>query len=227
MEAKKLDDVYLIIYATRAGFSGHVGMAVDNYKILVFDEWENGKLKVRYDTVRDGSLTYYDLWGPPEVAFGTYNKNLKARYYKLPRSSAEARITVQTFLQDGLPHSFDYPCDALIRIPTKPGEDYNLKNIVDTIRARYDYFNVRQYNCTDFIVTCLNEQFKKDLKAKEFIPFSWSSTPNKFYQEVIKTFDTEVLKNPGPKINKSFYQERVLNTILSQKKSTTNETNQN
>lgn len=221
------DDIYLIVYITRPGFSGHVGMAVDNYRILVNDVWEGEKRLVSYDTVRDGTLTYYDLWGPPEVAFGTYNKNLMARYFQLPRSSAEPRIRVQTFLDEGLPHSFDYPCDALIRIPTKPGEDYNLNEIVDAIRAQYDYFNVRQYNCTDFIVKCLNRLFNKDLKAKEFIPFTWSSTPNKFYKEVVKTFEVEVLKEPGPGIDKSFYQERILNTILSQNKSTSNEKNEN
>lgn len=221
------NDIYLIVYITRPGFSGHVGMAIDNYKILVTDEWKNGQRIIRYDTVKDGTLTYYDLWGPPEVAFGTYNKNLKARYFKLPRSSAEPKIRVQTFLNEGLPHSFDHPCDALVRIPTLPGEDYSMKIHVDTIRHQYDYFNVRQYNCTDFILKCLNRQFEKNLDAKEFIPFSWSSTPNKFYKEVVKNFEVEVIKVPGPGIDKSFYQERILNTILSQNKSTSNEKNEN
>lgn len=212
------EDIFIIIYITRPGFSGHVGIAVDHHKILIKDELVDNRFSVRYDTVKSGTLTYFDLWGPPEINFGDYSKNLKARYYRLPRTSAEARITVNSLLTEGLPHSFDTPPDAIIRIKTAAKDDFGMVSVADSIQHARNYFNVRKYNCTDYAITCLNEYFHTALQAKEYIPFYWSSTPNQLYKELIKTFNTEIIKKPGKEIDHSFYRERVLKTIFFQNK---------
>jgi len=210
----KPNDVYLIIYTTRAGYTGHVGIAVDNYKIVVRDTII-GKMKtVVYDSVKNYSLTYFDLWGPANIRLDEHDKDLPSRYYKLPRSSAEERITVDYFLTKGLPHSYDYPCDALIRIKTAARADYKLKEIAEAIQQEKKYFNSREYNCTDYIILCLNRLLGVELKAREYIPFSWSSTPNKFYKVVVSSLNVEIIKKAGPKVNESFFKERVFNTVL-------------
>jgi hypothetical protein len=207
-------DIYLVIYTTKAGYTGHVGIAVDNYKVVVRDTVISGVSTALYDSVKTHTLTYFDLWGPADISLDEHSKDLPARYFTLPRSSAEPSLSVDYFLTQGLPHSYDYACDALIRIPTTPSADYRLKEVASLIQAERPHFNSRQYNCTDFVITCLNRLFNLNLKALEWIPFSWSSTPNKFYRVVVSSLDVRIIKAPGPEVNESFFKERVVNTVL-------------
>jgi hypothetical protein len=210
----KPNDMYLIFYITRTGHTGHVGIAVDNYRIVVRDTVISKNRTVVYDTLKNYSLTYYDLWGPPTIGLDEHNKNLPGRYYKLPRSSAEERITVDYFLRKGLPHSYRYPCDALLKIKTDASADFELKEIAEAIQQERKYFNTRSYNCTDYIIQCLNRLLGVEIKAQEYIPFSWSSTPNKFYRVVVSDLDVDIIKDAGPEVNESFFKERVIHTVL-------------
>jgi hypothetical protein len=214
MRREQTSDIYLVIYTTKKGYTGHVGFAVDNYRIVVRDTVIGGKVTALYDTVRDHTLTYFDLWGPSEIAVGDHDKNLQPRYYTLPRSSSEKRITVDYFLTEGLPHSYDYPCDALIRIKTTALTDQRLREIAAKIQQEKNYFNSRSYNCTDYAIICLNQLFGADLEAKEYIPFQYSSTPNQFYLQVTKRFPVEIIKSPGDEVNNSFFRERVINSVI-------------
>lgn len=210
----KPNDVYLIFYITKTGYTGHVGIAVDNYRIVVRDTIISKKKTTVYDTAKNYSLTYYDLWGPSTIRLDEHSKDLPGRYYKLPRSSAEERITVDYFLTKGLPHSYTYPCDALVRIKTDASADYKLREIAEAIQQEKKYFNTRSYNCTDYIIQCVNRLLGVDLKALEYIPFSWSSTPNKFYQVVVSDLEVDIIKKAGPEVNESFLKERVFNTVI-------------
>jgi len=204
----KEDDIYLIVYTTKTGHTGHIAMAVDNYKILVRDTVINNHRTSVYDTVKNNSLTYFDFWGPPNINWDEHDRDLPGRYYKLEK------ITPQYFLTKGLPHSYDYPCDALIRIKTSPATDSRLKNIAEALQMEKQSFNTRKYNCTDYILYCLNRLYNINLEAKEYIPFFWSSTPNKFYKVITSSLEVEIMKAAGSEIDNSFFKERVINTVL-------------
>ncbi len=216
-------DLYIIFYITQNGLTGHVGIAVDNYNIRIRDVKHNGRPAVAYDTIKAGHLTYIDLWGPPEISFRELNKDLSPRYYKLPRSSAEERITLNYFLNRGLPHAYNYPCDAVLKVPTSPYEDYLLLKRADSVISKNDYFNPKKYNCTDFVEQLLEAHFGKRIRAKEFLLLAWSTTPNKFYRRLTRHFDVKVIKGPGKKVNRPFFIERFIKTIFSKKKSTDHE----
>ena len=210
----KPQDVYLVVYITKTGYTGHVGIAVDNYKIIARDTVISGVETVAYDSVKNHSLTYFDLWGPATIGLDEHDKNLSSRYFTLPRSSSEEALTPDYFLTKGLPHSYDYACDALIRLKTSAAADYKMKEIAESIQRERPYFNSRSYNCTDYVILCLNRLFKLDLKAREYIPFTWSTTPNKFYRVVVSSLDVDIIKDPGSQVNESFFKERVVNTVL-------------
>jgi len=210
----KINDIYLIVYTTKSGHTGHVGMAIDNYRVVIRDTIINKITVSQYDTVKDNTLTYYDFWGPPTINWDQHDQDLPGRYYKLPRSSAEERLTPQYFLTKGLPHSYDYPCDALIRIGTTPAIDYRLKEIAEEVQKEKTSFNTRRYNCTDYILYCLNRLFNANLEAKEYIPFFWSSTPNKFYKVITTSLTVDIVKAAGPEVNSSFIKGRIINTVL-------------
>lgn len=207
------EDIYLIIYISKDGKTGHVGMAVDNYKVVVKEDDLPGNTASRYDTIKDNTLTYFDLWGPNDIDLSDHNKNLEARYYKLPRTSAEKKLNVDYFLSKGLPHAYDYPCDALIKIKSTPKADYELKNLASYKSVDKNYFNTRKYNCVDYINECIEEIYGIELNAKEFIPFTWSSTPNKFYKEIIEKMNVDIIKKPSEDVNNSFFKERIIRSI--------------
>jgi hypothetical protein len=210
----KVSDIYLVIYTTKPGYTGHVGIAVDNYKIIVRDTTINKAVISRYDTVKNKSLTYYDFWGPTNINWNEHDMDLPGRYYKLPRTSAEDRITPARFLTKGLPHAYDYPCDALIRIATTPSMDYRLIQIAEELRTEQPFFNTRKYNCTDYVLRCVNRLLDDHIEAKEYIPFFWSSTPNKFYKAITSNLTVEIIKAAGDEINNSFFKERIINSVL-------------
>jgi hypothetical protein len=208
------DDIYLIFYLSQNGRTGHIGIAIDNYRIVVRDIITDGKEITEYDSVKNYTLTYFDLWGPPEIRVDQHSENLACRYYKLPRTSAEPDITLRYFLSKGLPHAYDYPCDGLLRIHTTPAQDMEMIRIAEEIQLQYPYFNTRHYNCVDYVIQCLNTLFGIQIEAKEYIPFSWSSTPNKLYSSIGEYFDVEVLKDAGNEVSKSFVSERIFHSLF-------------
>lgn len=208
--SSKTGDLYLVIYMSHDGKTGHVGIAVDNYQVFVDEVVKDGNTVVVYDTVRDYSLTYFDLWGPNDISVLDHDSNLESRYYKLPRTTAEVKITPAYFLNKGLPHSYDYPCDALIKINTTASQDSELIAIAESLQKEFPYFNTRTYNCTDYIRLCLERLFNQKINATEFIPFEWSSTPNQFYKSIISLFDVDLLKDPGELAKGSFFMERII-----------------
>jgi hypothetical protein len=213
-DVSRINDIYLVFYISHDGHTGHLGLAVDNYYIIVRDVVRNGIAEIEYDTVRNHTLTYFDLWGPPEIRLDQHGQNLTSRYYKLPRTSAEPRITERYFLTKGLPHAYDRPCDGLLRIRTSPEQDMQMITIAESIRQRYPYFNTRSYNCVDYIIHCLNALFDTHIVAKEFIPFTWSSTPNKFYTSIGEYLDVDVIKDAGVNAQKSFVSERIFYSLF-------------
>lgn len=101
-----LSNVYVVIYATIDGKTGHAGLAIDKYNILVYDINNDKSGYYKYDTVKIGSLCYFDLW--PEIDhFGVFTtgKNIKPIYYKLPQSTFNEDLTVNTFYYKGIPKS--------------------------------------------------------------------------------------------------------------------------
>ena len=207
-------DIYLIIYITKSGHTGHVGFAVDNYRVVVRDTLIGGAYQEILDTVKTNTVTYFDLWGPPHIGVNEHGMDLSARYFTLPRSSAEQPIRMSYFLSNGLPHAYDYPCDGLVRIKTKPSTDLKMRTIAEQVQQEKDYFNSRKYNCTDYVITCLNRLFNVDIDAKEFIPFDWSSTPNRFYKAMVAMPHAEIIKDPGERVNNSFVSERIIKSEI-------------
>ena len=204
-------NVYVVFFMTEKGTTGHVGIAIDNYKVLVQESAENGLEQRKLDTISTGSLTFFDLWPEKDVPYGRFNKNTRPWYFQLPRTSAEPKITVESLLYSGLPHRYRHPCDALVQISTTPQQDAELVAFIEQLTQKRPYYNARKYNCADFVRLCLGKVLNKQIKAKEFIPVSWVSTPNKLFKKLKKMPEPVlVLRDPGSKADGSFFVERIL-----------------
>jgi hypothetical protein len=165
-------NVYFITYATRNGNTGHSALAVDNYDIYVHDSIVNGTLIHKYDTVRTGTLTYFDFW-PEEDHFSIRNvgKDTEARYNRLPAASYDKEITLENIVNEGIPHIKNYPCDGILLFKTRPCQDYELVCFMDSIIKVNRPFNVRSFNCSDFVLSGASHVTGRKISAKEFIPF--------------------------------------------------------
>ncbi len=196
-------DVYVIIYATSNGRTGHAGIAIDRYQIIVRND--------RADTVKTHALTYFDVW-PTRDEFRLFDfaKNQEAIFYKLPNSIWPANITLQSLFDEGIPHREHYAADAILTIKTKPATDYALITKLDQVMETKPTFNPRFYNCSDFTLNAVNFVTGENTKAKEFIPFSLATTPNKLYRVLAKRPDVSVVKKAPNVISRSFFRERIL-----------------
>jgi len=205
-------DVYYIFYATIDGKSGHAGIAIDNYKIIVKDILsENNKKTTVYDTIPTGTLTYYDLW-PEKDEFNALNvdKDVTAKYFKLPAASWENPITISSLLTQGIPHEEDYPVDGLIQFKSTPQKDDALKTYIEAIIAKNQSFNVRTFNCADFVEISIEKHCNCTITADESIFLKQSTTPNRLYQEVSKLNNINIIKDASEKAKGAFTMQRLL-----------------
>lgn len=211
-------DVYFVTYATRDGRTGHSGLAVDNYVIHVHDTPVGGTIIRVYDTVKTGTLTYFDFW-PEKDHFSISNvgKDTRAKYNRLPAASYEKEITLDLLVNYGLPHVENRPFDGVLRMATDPAEDYQLIRHMDSLIALDRPFNVRRFNCSDFVLSGASYITHRKIRAKEFIPFSFSTTPNRLFRKLRALSSTEVIVDPGRKVNGIFFKERILDFVLAEK----------
>lgn len=204
----RLSDIYIVYYATWKGKTGHMGIAVDNYRI-VYKQAGNDSIGQAADTVATGELTYYDLW-PDEDHFSVSKtgKDIPAVYYKLPVSSTE-EITLNSLYDKGIPHKEHYPSDGLLCIPTSWEQDRQMMGLLDSLVEANRAFNGRQFNCSDFVRIPLEKLLGCELKSKEFILAGWSTTPNKLYRRLRGIGSVRVIKNADDKAARSFIGQRV------------------
>lgn len=214
----RASDIYIIYYATYKGKTGHIGIAVDNYKIIFRENSKGGDTGPVADTVPTGELSYYDLWPNDDYfSVGRTGKDIPAVYYKLPVSTTE-EITLNSLYDKGIPHKENYPTDGLLKVPTNWNQDQWVKNFLDSMVSANRDFNAQKFNCTDFVRIPLETLLDQELKCREFILVGWSSTPNKFYRKLRKVKGVEVIKNADDKAHRSFIGQRVIYKIFHHSK---------
>jgi hypothetical protein len=208
------NDVYVIYYATSKGKTGHMGIAMDTYKIR-FKEVNNQLLP---DTVATGELVYYDLW-PNEDDFSVSKtgKDIPAVYFRLPLSSTD-EITLNSLYDQGIPHREHYPCDGILQIRTSWDQDHWMTDFLDSMINVNKDFNARKFNCADFVRIPVEKLLGISLKSKEFIGTGWSTTPNKLYLRLRELDKVEVIKNADNKAQGSFLAQRVMYAVLHRRR---------
>ena len=207
-------DIYIIIYATHNGNTGHCGIAVDEYEVRILDKILAGQISYIHDTIKTGALTYYDFWPLKDVYKGRYDGDVEPAYYKLPSSAYKQMISLKTLMDEGVPHKFGYPCDAILSIVTSKHQDFDLMEFLNEKMRAFRSFNSMQYNCCDYVADALVHVTGKKINAKEFVVKDFVTTPNEMYKQISAWSGVAIVKDPGDKINGSFFHERILSRIL-------------
>ncbi|MEW4925438.1 hypothetical protein [Algibacter sp. 2305UL17-15] len=163
-------DVYLIIWFTKSGDIGHVGIAVDNYKKVEEKVMVNGIEVTNVKYVKDGTVTFYDF-APSEATndVNDFDKNIRGYLSSL------SNISVEEIKSDGgsfgLKDFFDVggeqdsPADGLIQLYTSVSKDNIIKRNLEEqfdkqgefINEESDeifefFYNGVNANCTGFVI---------------------------------------------------------------------------
>jgi hypothetical protein len=171
--------------------------------------------RTAYDTLRTGALTYYDFWPADDALVRDLaSREVEPRYYKLPGGSAERAITVESLCAAGIPHKEGYPCDALLRIPTSPGEDLELAAFLDRVIDRNRPFDAWTFNCVDFVLLGIERVTGRKIDAGETVFFRKTATPNRLYQALRKEEGITIVKNGDLTTTGTFWEERVLQVFM-------------
>ncbi|HET6225495.1 MAG TPA: hypothetical protein VFF27_04385 [Bacteroidia bacterium] len=206
-------NVFVIFYATHKGKTGHTGIAIDRYDIYVYDRVQNNELYSVNDTQSTGNLVYFDLWPKSDAFIRKHLKrDLEPSYYRLPRTSGDAPITISSLLSKGIPHKEGQPVDGLVEIETCPYQDFQLITYLQEVADAEKCFNAQLFNCTDFVCKGLTIITGKKFSAKERVLFSRFSTPNRLFRnlEHSKQLETHILKHPGEQMQGSFLAQRIV-----------------
>jgi hypothetical protein len=207
-------DVYVVFYATAKGRTGHMGVAMDTYKVI-YREVNNQSLA---DTVATGELVYYDLWpNDDEWSISKTGKNIAPVYFRLPVSTTE-EITLNTLYDEGIPHREHYPCDGILQIQTEWEQDQWMMKFLDSMITMNRDFNARKFNCADFVRIPVERLLGVTLRSKEFIGTGWSTTPNKLYQRLRGNERVKVIKNADEKAQGSFLGQRVMYAVFHRRR---------
>jgi len=146
-------EAYTVVWQSKKEETGHAGIAIDNYKL------ENGK------KVKDGTLTYYDLW--PKKSVGStelqdevnpdYNKrivkNINDLIHKDPSISGKKGY-VSEFGESRSP-------DNIVKIKSNSKQDTIMKEQAEKIIKSNDKYNASSNNCSSFVQNVLRSVSKK------------------------------------------------------------------
>lgn len=206
--------IYIVYYATVQGRTGHMGIAVDNYKFIYREVNSGGRITELVDTLPTGELTYYDLWPADEqISLSRTSQDLSPLYFILPLSSTD-EITVNSLMDVGIPHREFYPCDGLLSIPGGWHQDQSMRHILDSLIGLNRPFNATRFNCADFVKQALEKLLQLELPCNEFVLTGWSTTPNKLYARLKQLTGVQVIRDAGKKAEGSFIRERILHPVL-------------
>lgn len=201
-------NVYVVIYATNNGHTGHCGLAIDDYYIRVLES-KNECQTSTYDTVRTGTLVYFDLWPFKDEYKGNYEGDIAPKYYKLPSARYNQYISVKTLSDQGIPHKYNAPVDGLLAYASTKRQDFEIRKYMDDLMDSNKSFNAMHYNCGDFVLAGINHLLGVQLSAKEYVIKDYVTTPNEIYKVLSSRKDFDIVKDPGDKIKGSFVYERI------------------
>ena len=204
------EDVYLIIWTTGDGF-GHAGIAVDNYKTEKYKvrekyKDENGKTRTRTvekeRQVKDGTVTYYDLWPRAGITKdeaktdtpGLYNKKI---------------TTLDDLMNKDVTGAEGRPADGIIQLTTDVHKDNAVKEELSQFESDNGLYNGARCNCSDYVDAGIITAAPAGLSSfdsQEQIGSDRVTTPHQLFKATRGLSNATVIKDPGTQVEKGFVE---------------------
>jgi hypothetical protein len=202
-------DVYLVVWFSKDGETGHAGIAVDNYK-MVEQRSESGEI-TGYAAVPDGTVTYFDLWPKAPVGKTQLQKGVTPDYgagvilnkadLLATDPSASGKVgNVSEFGERRAP-------DGVVSISSSYVDDVLLRVEAKSKISNNEQYNACDNNCSTFsqdlinTISTVNIDASQEIKPKgtlKILGYGDASTvaPNNLYNKATEAPGANVLKGP-------------------------------
>ena len=209
-------DVYLLVWKTKEGESGHAAIAVDNYKMVETKVVESGKEITKTEWIKDGTVTFYDLWPEKPVGNFALQSNVNADYNK--RIVDVSDLTKKDVSISGeIGHVSQYgesmtengfkerPADGVVKITSEYTTDTKVKAKLEAIQKSGASYNGCTNNCSTFAQYGLKILDPKIDASQKITPTGGLSlvykeanavAPNNLFNAATKMKGAEIIKGP-------------------------------
>ena len=215
-------DSYLLIWFSNNNETGHAGIAIDNYKQQqITDNKGNPILDSKgnpsYNLIKDGTMTYYDLWPNNPVRKTELQSNVKPDYSKgiIINSLADLIAKDPTNSRNGNVSAEGRAVDGIVQIITTYTQDKKIQGYASNTANSGKAYNASNFNCSTFVENALKTVFPT-LNASQYIkiPFPLNVmykdtkviAPNNLYNATMKLPNAINIKGPKSVIAKPYLE---------------------
>ena len=210
-------DVYLVIWFSKKDETGHAAIAVDNYKEIQREikDASTGEITVVKEMVKDGTVTYYDLWPKKQVKIKELQKDVTPDYNKrvLPLSdltttdpsASSEHGNVSEFGEAKVP-------DGVVKISTGANDEESfvkdglVKGYLESVQSKNSGYNACYNNCSNFAesgIKVLDPLFDASQEVKlsgllsKMYKDATITAPNNLYNAATSRPDASVISGPS------------------------------
>lgn len=207
-------DSYLLVWFSKDNETGHAGIAVDNYKQ---QQIMDSKGKPTYEMVKDGTMTYYDLWPNNPVGKTELQSDVKSDYSKgvIINSLSDLTTKDPTGSRSGNVSAEGRAADGIVQIGTTYTQDTKIQGYASNTANSGKAYNVSSFNCSTFAESALKTVFPT-LNASQYVkvPFPlnvmYKNTtvvaPNNLYNATMKLPNAKNISGPKSVVAKPYLE---------------------
>jgi hypothetical protein len=205
-------DSYLLTWFSKNGETGHAGIAIDNYKQQQIMDNKgkpvlDSKGNPTYEMVKDGTMTYYDLWPNKGLGETEFQKDVKSDYSNgvVINSLSDLTTTDPTGSRSGNVSAEGRAADGIVQINTTYEQDTKIQGYASKTANSGRAYNASDFNCSTFAENALKTVFPKlDASQQIKIPFvlrllyhdTRVTAPNNLYNATMKLPGATNIRGP-------------------------------
>jgi hypothetical protein len=215
-------DSYLLTWFSQDGETGHAGIAVDNYKQQQIMDSKgkpvlDSKGNPTYEMVKDGTMTYYDLWPNSPVGKTELQSNVKSDYSKgvVINSLSDLKTTDPTGTRSGNVSAEGRAADGIVQINTTYAQDAKIQGYASKTANSGKAYNASDFNCSTFAENALKTVFPtlnagQDVKIPGVLRLMYNDTrvtaPNNLYNATMKLPGATNIRGPKSVVAKPYLE---------------------
>uniref|UniRef100_UPI002616A91C RHS repeat domain-containing protein n=1 Tax=Flavobacterium sp. TaxID=239 RepID=UPI002616A91C len=216
------NDIYLLIWFSKNGETGHAGIAIDNYKTVVKKDKDGNTIydkdgKALTEQVKDGTYTYYDLWPNEAVGDTELQDNVEADYTKGIKINSLKDLMSKdpTQYRSGNVSAEGRSADGIVKIPTTYSQDVTAKQVASRDIKNDKSYNGCYNNCSTYAQRIINSAYPS-LNASQTIKPSGilrtiyddakTVAPNNLYNAALKIKGAANVKGPSSVVAKPYLE---------------------
>ncbi|MDU1893108.1 MAG: RHS repeat-associated core domain-containing protein, partial [Dysgonomonas sp.] len=205
-------DSYLLIWFSSDGETGHAGVAIDNYKRQEVRDSKGNIVKddkgnTQYEMVKDGTMTYFDLWPYNPVGKTELQDDVKPDYSKGVKINSLADLLAidPTDTRSGNVSPEGRAADGIIQINTTIEQDFQIGGYASTTARSGKSYNACTFNCSTYVENALKKVYpsldaSQNIKVPFHLRFLYSDSktvaPNNLYNAVMGLPNAKNIKGP-------------------------------